>query len=501
MGMISLAGDRHMGRWMALSMGCLVVAGCHKVPHVAPPRATDVIAVPPQTSVINVPVTADLDQLRVALERAVPRRLWAIDKPGETCVASKKVKILFAKIKTPTLKCRIVGVVTRGPMVLSGSGQNIFVAMPLHAVVSAEDIGGILKRETANADARVRAVVRLDVAPDWSPRGKISIAYDWADAPHIDFLGRRNEFTSKADDKLKGVIAGLERTLPRELAKLHFREQVAHAWRSAFTSIELNKANPPVWMRITPQALAYGGYAVRGRTLTLSLGMKAGTETFVGPRPADPPATPLPAVSRAVATPGAILFAIPVIADYRELEPVLVKALTKRSARPFEVPGLGPVNATFGKVTIYGTEGGKIAVGLQFSATTPGGSPSRGTVWLTAKPVNAVNSRRVAFIELSVAGVTDSVGTGLLIKLANTPALSATIADALTQNFSKDYDGLLGKISHAIEEKRLGDLLIRAHITDVRTGQLKAAGQGLYLPVWGQGTASIMLDRGSAARP
>jgi len=484
----------------AIVASSLVLAGCHQVPREAPPRATDTIAVPPQTTSIDVPVSVDLDQLRAALEQAVPRRLWAIDRPDETCVASKKVKVLFARIKTPTLKCRIVGTVTRGPIALSGAGRNISVAMPLHAVVSARDIGGVLKGETAHADARVRAVARLDVAPDWSPRGSISIVYDWTDAPHVDFLGKRIEFTSKADARLKGVIAGLERTLPRELARLHFREQVARAWASAFTSVELNKANPPVWMRITPQMLTYGGYAVSGRQLTLRLGMTAGTETFVGARPADPRQTPLPGVSRTAQARGTILFAIPVIADYRELEPVLVKALAKRSLRPFAVPGIGPVNARFGTVTIYGTEGGKIAVGLTFSAATPGGSPSNGTVWLTARPINEVNSRRVAFTDLSVAGVTDSVRAGLLIKLANAPALSTTIADALTQNFEKDYDGLLGKVGHAIEEKRLGDLVIRAHVSDVQTGQLKAAGQGVYLPVWGQGTASIVLDRRARSR-
>ncbi|MFA5964859.1 MAG: DUF4403 family protein [Sphingomonas sp.] len=495
--MAEVADGRHRRRWWAIGAACLALTGCDRVPHVAPPRATDAIAVPPQTSTINVPVIADLDQLRGALEQAMPRRLWAIDKPDQTCVASNRVKILFATIKTPTLKCRITGVVTRGPLAVSGAGEKIFVAMPLHAVVSAEDIGGILERETATADAQVRAVVTLDVAPDWSPRGRITIAYDWTDAPHIDFLGQRIDVTSKADAKLKGVIAQLERTLPRELARLHFRERVARAWASAFTAIELNKANPPVWMRITPQALTYGGYTVSGRTLTLSLGMKAGTETFVGARPADPRVAPLPAVTRTAAAPGGILFAIPVIADYRELEPVLATALARRSRRPFDVPGLGPVDARFGKVTIYGTTGGKIAVGLQFTATRPGGSPSSGTVWLTATPVNAADSRRVSFAGLSIAGVTDSVRAGLLIKLANTPGLSATIADALTQNFSKDYDGLIDRVEQAIAEKRLGDLLIRAHISDVRTGQLKAAGQGLYLPVWGRGTASIVL----AARP
>ena len=72
-------------------------------------------------------------------------------------------------------------------------------------------------------------------------------------------------------------------------------------------------------------------------------------------------------------------------------------------------------------------------------------------------------------------------------------SFSSTVSAALTQNFEKDFDELLAKITRAIDEKRIGDLIVRAHITDVRTGQLKAAGQGVYLPVWGRGTATIRL--------
>ena len=474
-------------------VACL--AGCDRTPRQAPPRATDTISVPPQTSNIDVPIVADLGKLAATLERAVPRRLWSIDKPGQTCVPPKKVKILFAKIKTPAIRCRITGTVVRGPLVLKGSGETITVTMPLHATISARDVGGVLSRETAEADARVRAVVRLDIARDWSPRAAVSIAYDWTDEPHVDFLGQRIEFTSKADAKLAGVVARLERTLPQELAKLQLREQIAQVWGAAFTSVQLNRANPPVWMRITPRQLSYGGYTISRNRVNLALGLTAVTETFVGDRPPDPQRRPLPDMTRTQPGPGRILFAIPVIADYRQLEPVLAKALVKRSRRPFEVPGIGAVRAQFHQVTIYGTTGGKIAVGLRFSAAADGGEPSRGTIWLTATPRNAVNDRRVAFDDLSVAGVTDSVRTSLLLKLANTPGVSATVAAALTQNFEKDFDKLFGKITRAIDEKRIGDLIVRARITDVRTGQLKAAGQGVYLPVWGRGTATITVSR------
>ncbi|MBB5715826.1 DUF4403 family protein [Sphingomonas aerophila] len=481
--------------WLAAATAALFsLAGCHRPPDRAPPRATGVVEIEPQTSELDVPISARLATLSAALEEAIPRRLWTIDKPNQACVPSRSVKILFAKIKTPTLSCHIIGQVTRGPLRLSGKGRILSVTMPIHASVSARDIGHVLHGETAVGDAQVRADTTLDIAPDWSPRGSVDIHYDWTDEPHIDFLGQRIEFTSRADTKLRGVVGRLEQTLPRELARLHVRDQAEAAWRSAFTSLQVNRSRPPVWLRIAPQAMSYGGYRVEGQMLVLRLGMTARTETFVGPRPADPAPTPLPALTKRRPGTNRVVFALPVIAAYEELEPVLARALAKRASRPFHVPGIGPVLARFAKVTVYGTTGGRIAVGLAFSAATEGGSPSHGTVWLTALPINAPNSRRVAFTQLQVSGVTDSTGTNLLLRLANAPTLSTTLSDALTQNFSDDYDKLLTKVSRSISVKRTGSFVIRARIDDVETGQIQALGQGVYLPVRGRGTASVSVD-------
>ncbi|MEL0251434.1 MAG: DUF4403 family protein, partial [Novosphingobium sp.] len=182
---------------------------------------------------------------------------------------------------------------------------------------------------------------------------KVDISYDWTDAPHVDFMGQRIDIADKADEKLRQVIAKLERDLPGELGKLHLREAVAKAWADAFTTVSLNRENPPVWMRITPRELRYGGYQVVGGKLRLRLGLQALTETFVGQRPADPKPAPLPNMKLLEQSAGKLEFFLPVFADYRELEPVLMKALTKRSVRPFEVPGVGPVMAQFKAAEIY----------------------------------------------------------------------------------------------------------------------------------------------------
>lgn len=456
-----------------------------------PVRTADAISVKPAPSLITVPVEADLADLSRVLERSVPVQLWTIDKEGQTCMKSKGLDIGIATIKTPKLKCRIVGTVTRGPMRLEGSGRDIRIAMPIHARIRAENVAGLID-ETATADAMAHAVVRLDIAEDWTPRGKVDISYAWKDVPHIDFMGQRIEFTEKADEKLAPVIARLERDLPGELGKLHLREAVAKAWSDAFTTVSLYRKNPPVWMRITPQELQYGGYEVVAGKLRLNLGLKALTETFVGKRPVDPQPKPLPPVRRLQQAQGKLEFFLPVFADYRELEPVLMKALVKRSAQPFDVPGVGPVMAQFNTAEIYGTKGGRIAVGINFGARPQaGGEQASGTVWLTGKPVNAKDSRRVGFEDLSVTGTTDMTGGDLIINLINAPGVIQYLAASLTQDFERDYAKLLGKVDRAIETEREGAFIVEADLLRTRSGQLQAAGEGLYLPVWAEGSAIV----------
>ena len=475
--------------------GLVLLAGCGGWRDEGrPPRTDDAIRIPPQASIISVPVEADLGNLARAMERQVPRRLWSIDQKDQVCIASEKIDLGLAKVKTPKIKCRIVGEVTRGAIAIAGSGQRIRLAIPITAVVRAEDIAGVLKRETATARAIVHADVQLDIARNWTPRGTIDLSYDWTTEPHIEFLGQKIRFTQEAERELAPIVAKLERELPGELGKLELHRQIENAWASAFTSVVLNKRNPEVWMRITPRELQYGGYEIVNGRLRLRLGMRALTETYVGHRPRPRPPIALPRMQKLEAETGQLAFFLPVFGDYRALQPVLLEALQKRSRRPFEVPGLNPVDATFKAATIYGTRGGKIAVGLTFTAHERGSkTPTSGTVWMTGRPINAEDSRRVGFEDLEVTGTTDMTGGDLVLDLINAPGVAPMVAELLAQNFERDYAELLGKVDRAIEAKRTGDLIIRAQVKRAKTGQLQAAGAGLYLPVWASGTATVTI--------
>lgn len=471
-----------------------LASGCSGSGEVKPPpRAEDAVPKPTQSSLLAVPIDLDTEVVRRAVENAVPRQLWTIEQHSPRCVKPRQVKLFGAKLKvTPPISCTIVGVVTRGAIRLRGQGRDIIADMPITARISARDIGGLLKGETATGSAMAHARIRLDLGADWNPRGTVKLGYDWTKAPGIDFLGQRITFTEKADEKLAPVLRKLETDLPRELARTNLRRQVEGLWRQGFTAIELNAEKPPVWMRLTPQKLRYGGYEMRGQKLQLNLGLDAITETFVGQRPADPTPTSLPPLERAE-TVDRLRFFIPVVADYAELEPVILRALTKRSKRPFDLPGIGTVCARFDKVVLYGTTGGKIAVGVTLAAKPEALNvgETHGLIWITARPINAPGSARVAFDQLSVSGDTDGMGGDLLIKLGSSPAFSNEIAGSLTQNFTHDLDKLLDKIKRAIERKQTGDFTIRARIEQVQTGKIEAYGAGLYLPVNVAGSAGI----------
>ena len=469
-----------------------LLAGCSRSTP-APPRVDTAPQIRQGASTIVVPVSARLSDLQRGIDRQLPRTLWSIDRVEPQCVPAQRVKLFGKRLKvTPDLSCRIVGTVRRGAVTITGQGDHLRLTLPVIATISARNVGGIVKQETATGSATVHADVRLSVRPDWTPQAAVSIDYDWREAPGVTLLGKRITFTDKADAKLQEVVAKLEHDLPRQLAGLDVRGKVEAAWRGGFTSIMLNRDKPPVWMRITPQRISCSGYHVVGDRLELTAAAQALTETFVGDRPADPVPGSLPPLSRAVGTPS-LAFQVPVLADYAQLEPVLLRALRKLAGKGISVPRLGAVDAVFDKVTMYATDGGRLAVGVKARAKLRSGvlGESTGTVWLTGVAVNAPNSEVIEIRDLKLTGQTDSRSLNLVLTVFQQPALLDTVRGSLTQNFAKDYAKVLGSARAALAERRQGDFVLAATIDRVEHGRVVPTGPGLFLPVSATGKASI----------
>lgn len=471
----------------------LLLAACSRTGgNPAPPKVNTPADLPTETSTIVVPVAASLDTLGHAIDAELPRRLWAINQHVDRCVPAQRVDLGIAKVKViGDLGCQVVGQVTRGRVRLGGSGDRLLITVPVHATITADKVGGLVSK-TATGDAEVHAVARLSMVGDWRPSARVTIDYDWVNPPGIDFAGRRITFVDKADERLKPIVADLERTLPRELAKLRLREQLARLWRRSFTAINLNRERPPAWMRIAPRRLGFGGYRIEGRTLTATLAAEALTQTYVGDRPPDPTPIPLPPPAPRIGARG-LRFFIPVVADYGQLEPVVLRTLRKLDAKGIVLPRIGRVDARFDQVTVYATTGDHLAIGIKVAAKARNASvaSARGTIWLTAIPYNEPGSQRVQARDVRLAADTDSRVANLLVALFADADVRTTIASGLTHDFVGDYDKVLRAARKALDDRREGDFLLDAEITDVRNGELKVTGEGLFMPIRAAGTATI----------
>jgi hypothetical protein len=414
-------------------------------------------------------------------------------------VKGQRVKVFGERLKvTPDIDCRIVGRVTRGAITLSGSGNRLTLNMPIKAVVSARDVGGVLKGETATASANLRADVVLGLDPNWNASAKVNISYDWAEPPGIDFLGQRIEFARRADRELAGVIANLEREVRTEVARVNIKPVLNEAWKQGFTNIRLSSRNPPAWMRVTPQGMGLAGYSVDGRKVTLTVAVEALTETFVGDEPPAPKPTPLPA-QLANAQDVGLNFFMPVVADYAQLEPVVLKELRKLAEKGIEIEGVGSVNATFNEVTIFATDNGRLAVGIDAEVEPVGARTglslgrSKGRVWLTGLPISEPDSQVVRIKDLQIYGQTDGMATNLLLRLAASDSVLERIASSLEEDFTKDYNKVLGKAQRAVAGRQVGRFLLSAQIDEVHHDKVQVTGAGLFTPVKVTGRGQITL--------
>lgn len=499
---------RVSGGWRSIAglFLLLAAAGCHSdYERPAPPRSETAPTYPVEQSTLSVPIAVSIDDLQSQLEKAMPRQLWSIDRQ-ETCLKKKHAHVFGKSIAVlPKIGCRIVGDVDRGRIRLTGSGRQLAVSFPVSATIAARDVGGVLKGETATGSADVRALIDISIDKQWKPHARVHIAYDWTDPPGIDFLGHRILLTSRADEKLAGVIKKLEAEVQKEIEKVKIVPVLDGVWKDAFASFIVNRENPTVWMRTTPLAVGFAGYRVKGRTLELLAKGRGKVETFVQKdAPETPKPTPFPPQT-ANAKGDTLQVNIPVIAEYAQLEPVILKALRKLAAKGIGVEDVGSVNAEFQKVTLYATEGDRLAVGVEARVEPVDKKfgtrwkKAQGRVWLTGTVVQEGTTELFRVADLDIYGGADSAGADLLIKLLSSPMLRSEIQNALTQNFSNDYEKLIVKIRNATAERRLGDFIVRSRIDSIRHGKVEVKGAGLYMPAVAVGKAEL-LYQGPKAR-
>jgi hypothetical protein len=500
----------------------LVLAGCgRQTEREKPPRVDTPFEIPAQTSTAVVPVQIRLSELENIINNSTPRQLWQIDRKEKKCVPGQRITIcpapkrecvngkckmvgckfgLYRTKITPDFSCQIIGNVTRGRIRLAGKGDRVLLTMPVSATLGARNVAGILK-ETATAKAEVRALVGVDVDRKWQLVAKVSLDKNWKEPPGIDFLGKRIDLVSKADPALQRLLDDIEKRVQTDVARLPFKAGVTEGWRAGFAVIQLNRRNPPAYMKVTPRQLSFGGMRANRKQLELRVGLEAETRTYVGDAPLPDVPTPLPPPGSRLPAAG-LAFTTAVLADYAELVPVVDRTLAKLARKGVELPRLGAVDVQFGSVDIFPTTGGRIAIGIPATAhlrISPF-RPTKGTIWLTGRVRNEVGSQRINVEDLQIIGKTDRDTVNLLFRIFEDPEVLAEISKGLTHDFAPDYQRVLAAARKAIAARQFGPFVLRAEASEVTNGRVSVTGQGLFMPVTVRGKASLRFEPPKAAR-
>ncbi|KEO90479.1 hypothetical protein EH31_10350 [Erythrobacter longus] len=464
-----------------------------------PPRVETPPDYETHPSVVVTSVRVPIDQVRRGLEQDTPRTLFKINQRVEECVPRETVRIFKQNLfRTPKISCNLVGEVRRGTISLGGSGRTLSASFPVNAEIEIRDIGDIIKRETASATAIMTMRATLGVNADWRLRPDVRISYQWFEEPSVIVAGQRIKLTKFADPELRKILASVERSLEAQIRKVDLRSQVNSAWRSGFDTISLNRENPPVWLRVLPREAGTSGVRIAANSISTDLMLRADLEVFVGEEPAQPDATPL---SANVGVSGGRGFdvTIPVLADYAQVEPVILRALRRLADRGIAKEELGTLNVTFETVTLYATENGRIAVGVEAEVEPVGNitgriwGRSRGVVWLTGTPVTAPNSEVIRVEGLQVFGDMNTDIGDLLVRVLASDEVRTEIEQALVEDFAKDYEDVIGKARRGIRSVRLGDFDLSFDVADIKHGKITATGAGLFMPVSAQGSVTTKI--------
>ena len=283
---------------------------------------------------------------------------------------------------------------SRGAAAVRPLGDRIEVLLPVTAegragltgeVAEALDLDGKNVRGALN----IVATASVEIDENWCPMIATTVDFTWTERAKVEVIGDWwVNVASKVEPELRKLIdKGLEQ-LESSLTCAVVREAVEPIWttRNFRLTFPGGKAGAPDVAHLHLRPVSLGLSGIHYGHDAIALWVRAGlvTEVRSGPPPAAESAGALPKLARLPAGPGRLELRLPVRADYA----TLVAELGRRfagSVHEAATPA-GQVRVTLHELTLY-PAGDRLAVGLRFTAETPGQLlDMNGWIYLTGRP-------------------------------------------------------------------------------------------------------------------
>lgn len=403
-----------------------------------PPLSADDVtpAITPSkmSAILEFPLS-DIDR---ALERRIPKTLVSFDDRTTSCWHRRVLGRMV------NIDCTYSGEVERtGPVSLRAEGGRLVGTTPLFGSVEAEGTRGFARmlRGEAEGAMTVFATARPRLRKDWSVSLDMSEGFRWREPPTLQILGFRINMSRYVEPKIRAQLSRVQRDAVSAIRALDVRDKADRAWRKAFTPVQLVE-QPPVWLQITPQSVAFSGVRAEGRVLEGSLEIFGTTQTTIGAEsPANTP-TPLPPLGDDVAEPGRFDVIVPVGIDYSAIRQQMQQAVNSNAGQG------GP---GFSDVEIY-PSAGKLVVGLRLAASGSDGQ----WVYLTATPKADDSSQTVQFPDLALQGDAATAGSSDVAALFGNPAFLQTLQQRLATGYQSEHDRIIASVNAKLT-RPLGD--------------------------------------------
>src|ERR1700761_960738 len=435
-----------------------------------PPLAPDTIAPFSTDSRISASVEFGLRDLASDIQADIPERLATIDEKV-SCVHRR---VLFFRVNA---NCDIYGYVDRsGPVSLYGRGDRFYGSVPIYGAIEGQGANRFTARihgET-EASATVEAEARPELTKDWSVDLNFSDGFHWSEAPVLHVLGREIPISKYAEPRIHAVLGQVRERALTAARRLDLHAKAETAWRHAFEPVQLSE-NPPVWLQLTPQSVAFAGVHASSTVLSGSLELSGSAETMVGQQPATVTPTSLPALGHEVSNPGSFDVILPIQVGYDVLKDKITQAIGLLPP----VPGFA-----VGDVDVYPSSG-KLVIGLRI-AKSDNKDPQAGQwIYLIGALQGDADGHAVRLSDLNIA--TSDEALSPIIE-----PIMTQLRDKMSVDYGVAYQNLLNAANAKLTRPLKDGFRMEGHLDSAKLEKLYLPADGITIAFRASGELKIL---------
>jgi hypothetical protein len=404
------------------------------------------------------------------IEADIPQRLASIDEQV-SCVHRR---VLFFRVNA---NCDIYGYVNRsGPVSLYGRGDRVYGSVPINGALEGQGANRFTARihGQTEASATIEAGAHPELTKDWSVDLNFSDGFHWSEPPVMHVLGRDIPLAKYAEPRIHDQLARVRERALAAARRLDLHGKAEAAWQHAFTPVQLSD-NPPVWLQLTPQSVAFAGVRASSTVLSGSLQLSGSASTVVGQAPAAVTPTSLPALGQEVSEPGSFDVILPVHVGYDVLKDKITQAIAMLP------PAAG---LSVQDVDVY-PSAGKLVVGLRIAKIADSDPNAGRWVYLTAALQVDADGHAVRLTGLGV--ITNDEELSPMID-----PIVAQLQNKVSADYGVAYQNLLNAANSKLTRPLKDGFRMEGHLDSAKLEKVYLPADGITIALRASGQLKIL---------